>query len=467
MGLLWRWLNDRLELEDSIFPLLRHPVPAGLEARVGWFYVFGSVTLALFVVQVVTGVALAMTYVPAPISAYDSLKFITDEAVLGGFVRGVHYWGAAAMVIVVLVHMTQVFLFGAHRFPRELNWMSGSVLLLLTLAMAFTGQLLRWDQDAYWAVVVAAEQVARAPIVGDVMAHLVLAGSDVGGATLTRFFATHVFLIPALIFGLIGVHLYLVVKRGISEPPTPGRPVERATYRERYREILARGIPFFPDAMWRDVVVSFVAVGAVVALAAIVGPVALGNPPDPTVILADPRPDWYFLGYFALLALMPPALETVVIVGLPLLAFAFLFLLPLVRPFGERHWSRRPGAIAAVALPFVAYVALIVAGEQAPWSPILAENASLPASVTNDLDPTRRRGAELFVTKGCWSCHMIDGSGGRRGPDLSGIAARQTKDRIVQRILSGGGGAMPAYSATMSPEDLADLTAFLETRTAR
>lgn len=467
MGSVWRWLNDRLELDDSVLAVLRHPVPAGLEARVGWFYVFGSVTLALFIVQVVTGVALAMTYVPAPISAYDSLKFITDEAVLGSFVRGVHYWGAAAMVIVVLIHMTQVFLFGAHRFPRELNWMSGSILLLLTLAMAFTGQLLRWDQDAYWAVVVAAEQVARAPIVGDVMAHLVVAGTDVGGATLTRFFATHVFLIPALIFGLIGLHLYLVVKRGISEPPTAGQPVERATYRERYREILARGIPFFPDAMWRDVVAALVTVGVVVALAATVGPVALGKPPDPTVILADPRPDWYFLGYFALLALMPPALETIVIVGLPLLAFAFLFLLPLVRPFGERHWSRRPGAIAAVALPFVAYVALIVAGEQAPWSPILAEDASLPASVTNGLDPTQRHGAELFVTKGCWSCHMIDGSGGRRGPDLSNIAARQTPDRIVQRILSGGGGAMPAYSATLSPRDLDDLTGFLETRSAR
>ncbi len=464
MPALWEWLNERLELQDSILPVVTHPVPAALASRVGWFYVFGSVTLALFIVQVVSGVALAMTYVPAPNSAYDSLQFITSEAVLGSFVRGVHYWGAAAMVIVVLMHMTQVYVFGAHRFPRELNWMSGSLLLLLTLAMAFTGQLLRWDQDAYWAVVVAAEQVGRVPVIGDVMAHLVVAGNDVGGATLTRFFATHVFLIPALVFGLIGVHLYLVVKRGISEPPTPGQRVERSTDGPRYKEVLARGIPFYPDAAWRDAVVAFAAVAVVVLLAATVGPVALGKPPDPTVIVADPRPDWYFLGYFALLALIPPAMETPVIVGLPLLAFGFLFLLPLVRPFGERHWSRRPAAIAAVALPFVAYVALTLAGEQAPWSPILAENATLPASVTSGLDAAQRRGAGLFISKGCWSCHMIAGSGGRRGPDLSNIAARQGAERIVQRILSGGGGAMPAYSATISPEDLADLTAFLATR---
>ncbi|MDE3102568.1 MAG: cytochrome b N-terminal domain-containing protein [Chloroflexota bacterium] len=469
---LWRWIDERLELEDSVFAVLRHPVPREVDTGVGWFYVFGSVTLTLFIVQVVTGVALAMTYVPAPNSAYDSLKFITDQAFLGSFVRGVHYWGAAAMVIVVLVHMTQVFFFGAHRYPRELNWMTGSLLLLSTLAMAFSGQLLRWDQDAYWAVVVAAEQVARVPVIGDILAHVVVAGSDVGGATLTRFFATHVFLIPALIFGFIGVHLYLVIKRGISEPPTPGQRVERATYRQRYEEALAHGVPFYPDVIWRDVVAAFAAVAVVVALAIVVGPAHLGQPPDPTVILADPRPDWYFLGYFALLALIPPATETIVIVGLPVLAFAFLFLLPLWRPFGERHWSRRPGAVAVVTIPLVAYIALSVAGEQAPWSPELAQNASLPPAVTAGLDAAQRHGAELFVSKGCWSCHQIAGSGGRRGPDLSTIASRDSRSRIIQRILNGGVGAtdpgegfvMPAYASTISPADLNDLVDFLETR---
>src|SRR5207247_5315796 len=192
--------------------VLRHPVPRELERPVGWWYVLGSATLGIFVMQVVTGVGLAMTYVPAPNSAYESLQFISQQATLGSVLRGIHYFGAGAMVVLVLVHMTQVFLFGAYKFPREANWMSGSLLLLATLAMAFTGQLLRWDHDAFWSVVVAAEQAARAPVIGVFLASLVVAGQNVGGATLTRFYATHVFLIPALVFGLLALHLYLVVR---------------------------------------------------------------------------------------------------------------------------------------------------------------------------------------------------------------------------------------------------------------
>src|ERR1700716_2500029 len=142
------------------------------------------------------------------------------------------------MVVLVLIHMPQVFLFGAYKYPREINWLSGSVLLLLVLAMAFTGQLLRWDQDAFWSIVIAAEQAGRAPLLGDILAKLVIAGQTVGGATLTRFYATHVFLIPAAMFGLIAVHLYLIVRHGISEPPEAGRPVDCARYREWYDRLL-------------------------------------------------------------------------------------------------------------------------------------------------------------------------------------------------------------------------------------
>jgi ubiquinol-cytochrome c reductase cytochrome b subunit len=457
-----RWLDERFEFGDSVMVVLRHPVPRELERGVGWWYVFGSATLAVFVVQVVTGVGLAMTYVPAPNSAYESLQFISHDATLGGVVRGLHYFGAGAMVILVLVHMTQVYLFGAFKFPREANWLTGSLLLLATLAMAFTGQLLRWDQDAFWSIVVAAEQAARAPLIGDWLTRLIVAGNNVGGATLTRFYATHVFLIPAAIFGLIGLHLYLVVKRGISEPPVPGVPVDRPTYRARYAEMLRRGIPFWPDAAWRDAAISFVAVVAVVLLAAIVGAPNLGKPPDPTNVLADPRPDWYFLGYFALLALIPPVTESIVIVGVPLFAFVFLFLVPILWPDGERHWSRRPVAIAAVALPFFAYAALTVAGLESPWVPRL-EGGALPAAVTAGLDAQASRGATLFVSKACFACHAISGAGGKRGPDLTHVSSRLTPDAITARIANGGGG-MPAFAGSLAPDELADLTAFLVTR---
>jgi ubiquinol-cytochrome c reductase cytochrome b subunit len=311
--------------------------------------------------------------------------------------------------------------------------------------------------------VVAAEQAAQAPIIGDWLAHLVVAGNNVGGATLTRFYATHVFLIPAAIFGLIALHLYLVIKRGISEPPVPGRPVERRGYRATYEAILRRGIPFWPDAAWRDAVVAAAAVIVLVVLAATRGAPDLGKPPDPTIVIADPRPEWYFLGYFALLALIPPAAEAVVIIGLPLFAFVFLFAVPLFWPDGERHWSRRPVAIAAVALPLVVYAALTVAGIESPWVPLL-EGGGLPANATRGLPPDAMRGAELFVSKSCWSCHQIEGSGGRRGPDLSHVAARMSRDQIILRIANGGAGGMPAFAGSLSSQELADLVTFLSTR---
>jgi ubiquinol-cytochrome c reductase cytochrome b subunit len=465
MRAVLRWLDERLELADSVLAVLRHPVPRALEGRIGWMYIFGSVTLAVFIVQIATGVGLAMTYVPAPNSAYDTLQFITHDATLGGLVRGIHYWGAGAMVVLVLVHMTQVFLFGAYKSPREINWLSGSVLMLLTLAMAFTGQLLRWDQDAFWAIVVAAEQAARAPIIGDWLAKLVVAGQNVGGATLTRFYATHVFLIPAAMFGLIGLHLYLVVKRGISEPPVPGQTVQRLrAYRERYAEILRRGIPFWPDAAYRDAVGAFVAVVIVTLLALVIGPPELGKPADPTVVLADPRPDWYFLGYFALLALIPREAESLVIIGLPTFAFAYLFALPLLFPAGERHWSRRPAAIAVVSLPLIAYAALTLAGYSAPWAPRLVEHPTLPAIVTTGLAPQLARGADLFVKKDCISCHAIAGAGGRKGPDLTSVASRMSHDRLVQTILVGRAGGMPSYAESITPQETSDLVAFLDSR---
>jgi ubiquinol-cytochrome c reductase cytochrome b subunit len=459
-----RWIGLRFELEDSVGAILTHPVPAALEGPVGWWYVFGSATLAIFIVQVATGVGLAMTYVPAPNSAYDSLQFISNEAVLGRVVRGIHYFGAGAMIVLVLVHMTQVFLFGSYKFPREASWMSGSLLLLTTLAMAFTGQLLRWDQDAFWSIVVAAEQAARTPIIGGFLATFVVAGQNVGGATLTRFYATHVFLIPAAIFGLLAIHLYLVIKRGISEPPVAGERVDPRTYMARYKGLLARGVPFFPDAAVRDAVVSFAAVVVVVVLAVVAGAPMLGKPPDPTIIVADPRPDWYFLGYFALLAIIPKGLESIVIIGLPALAFGFLFLLPLVRPRGERHVARRPMAVAAVGLGVIVYGSLTLAGIASPWVPVSTEGASLPPAVMAGLPAAEASGARLFVERDCFACHQIGGAGGRRGPDLSAVGARLTRDQLVTTILNGKGQAMPSFAGALTRDELTDLVAFLSTR---
>jgi ubiquinol-cytochrome c reductase cytochrome b subunit len=455
------WLDDRLGLSDTFLPSLRHPVPR----NVNWWYVLGSATLVAFVAQVITGVALAFSYVPAPNSAYESLDFITNRAVLGSVVRGIHYFGASAMVILIVAHTVRVFLMGSYKYPREMNWVTGVLLLTLTLGMGFTGQLLRWNQDAYWAIVVGAQQAGRVPLIGSTLAELIIAGQVVGEATLTRFYATHVFVLPGLMFALIGIHLSLVMRHGISEPPRSGEPVDRKTYRERYREILARGVPFWPDAAWRDAVFA-VAVGAIVVLlAVVVGPPELGERADPTVMDANPRPDWYFLWYFALLALTPPWLEDVVIVGFPALVILVLLALPFVAPVGERSPRRRPLAVGAVGAALLTVGILLQVGYRAPWSPKLHPEP-LPAAVVQGLPEQASTGASLFQTKGCLNCHAISGTGGDKGPDLTYVADRLDHAALVTRIV-GGGHAMPAYASVLTLEEIDALTAFLAQRSAQ
>ncbi|HLQ23276.1 MAG TPA: cytochrome b N-terminal domain-containing protein, partial [Gemmatimonadales bacterium] len=438
--------------------VLEHPVPR----RTGWWYVFGSATFLAFMLQVVTGIALATAYVPSASDAYASLQFITEQALMGRFLRGLHYFGASAMVVLIGVHVARVYLMGAFKYPREVNWLTGAVLLLLTLALAFTGQLLRWDQTAVWSVIVAAAQAGRLPLVGQDVARFVLAGDTVGGATLSRFFAFHVFFIPALVFLLVGLHLMLVLRHGISERPTPGDPVDKATYRAKYDALLRReGVPFWPDAAWRDVVFGAAVVAVVALLALTIGPPELGQQPDPSILQADPRPDWYFLWYFAVLALTPSHLETVVIVLGPLVFGAILLLVPVFNT-GERSVARRPWA-AVIVLLIVSTIGIFwVAGEKAPWSPDFAAKP-LPASVVRDTTPAVVEGARLFYTKGCEFCHAVDGQGGKRGPDLTQVSTRMTPLEIVGRITNGGPN-MPAFAQTLTPEEIQALVAFLATR---
>jgi ubiquinol-cytochrome c reductase cytochrome b subunit len=436
-------------------PIIAHPVPRNLS----WWYVLGSATLIAFVMQIITGVALAFTYVPAPNAAYESLEFITHQAVLGNIVRGLHYWGSSAMVVLIFAHMASAFLMAAYKYPRELSWLSGVVLLVLTLGMAFTGQLLRWNQDAYWAVVVVAAQAARTPIVGDWMTQIVFAGQTVGGATLTRFYATHVFLIPAVMFLLIGIHLYMVIRHGVSEPPVPGERVDPATYKRRYHEKLHReGVPFWPDFAWKDVVVALVAGSIVLALAIAIGAPELGKKADPTEIEAHPKPDWYFLWMFALLSYVPPELETIFILGFPLVIGLLLLVLPFVAPHGERSAWRRPWAIAIVGISAVAIAALVWEGYRAPWSPEL--HAQLPRELTARLEGSVLAGGAIFQQKGCLTCHVVAGAGGQRGPELTTAGSRLSREQLTWRILYGGHN-MPAYGATLKPDELTALVDFL------
>jgi ubiquinol-cytochrome c reductase cytochrome b subunit len=453
------WLEDRLGVVKLLGPMMKHHAPADAK----WWYVFGSATLAAFMVQVVSGVTLAFSYVPSAGQAYETLQFITNGATFGRLMRGMHYFGASAMVLMVGVHMVQTFLFGAYKYPREMNWMTGVLLLGLTLVMGFTGQLLRWDQTAVWSVVIAAEQAGRFPLIGRGLAHFIFGGDVVGGATLSRFFAIHVFLIPACIFLFVAVHLLLVLRHGISEPPVAGQPVKPATYRRDYEERMKRyGRPFFPDAMWRDAVFALGLVGAIVIGALVVGAPKLGPPPDPANLDAYPQPDWYLLWYYALFALMPPSIENIVIIGAPLVGIIVLLLVPIISNRGERSPRRRPWAVVAVAFGIVTVAALWVQGARAPWSPNFAAEP-LAADVVGATSGPVADGARVFHDKGCINCHLIEGHGGRRGPDLSRIGSLLPKDNLTLRIINGGTN-MPAFAGNVSPDELTSLVAFLQSR---
>lgn len=459
MRTVLRWLRDRLGLEAPLDAFLSHRVPAEVATgRARWMYVFGSATLAAFGVQVVTGVALAMIYVPSPQSAHASLIYLNEEVTLGWLLRGMHFFSASIMVVMVLAHMARVYLSAAYKFPREMSWVTGVVLLAVVLVMAYTGQLLRWDENGVWSVVVAAKFVARIPLIGPELAQIALGGTTVTGTTLTRFFALHVFVLPGLAFVFVGIHLWLVWHNGISEPPKSGEPVDPATYREKYRALKERGPTYWPHSAWREAV----AAGAVVALSAglavAFGPKGPGAAPDPTVLSVDPRPDWFVTWYYALLWLKPKQLETFVMVWLPVLAFAFLLLLPIVAPAGERSPARRPWAVGAVAFLIVALGSLTWLGTMSPWVPEF-ETEPLTAEHVGE-DPGVLSGARIFHTRGCQSCHRVLGRGGRYGPDLTDVFARMSPQEIEVWIVMGRGD-MPSYRDVLAPGELDRILEFL------
>lgn len=455
----WRLVDDRTGISEMLGPILRHPVPP--DAR--WAYVFGSATLTAFLVQVATGIALATAYIPSTAEAYDSLRFITHDSFSGYLLRGMHFYGASAMVVLVGLHAAQTFLHAAYKFPREANWISGVFLLLVTLAMGFTGQLLRWDQNAVWSVVVGAEQAGRTPLIGDMLARFIIGGETLGGQTLSRFFSFHVFFIPAAIFALLGLHISLVLRHGISEMPRPGRLVDPKTYRAWYHTMLAeKGVPFWPDAAWRDVVTGAAVVAIIFLLALIFGPPVLGKPPDPSVVQAYPRPDWYLLWYFAALALIPPQIESGFILLFPLAGILLLLAMPFLSNRGERSPGRRPWALGLLGAVVVMVGVLWVAGERAAWSPAF-DAPPLPPAVVRAQSEQEARGALLYHERGCQNCHAIAGYGGRRGPDLTYVGQRLTQEQMTIRILNGGRN-MPPFAHVLQPEELDALVVFLQSR---
>ena len=458
----YAWFERRLGLTQPLTDAAQHPTPA---RSASWWYVFGSAATVLLVLQVVTGILLALVYTPSASEAWSSLQFLNQNVTLGWFLRAIHGWGSDFMIAIVLIHLAQVFLFGAYKFPRELTWIIGVFLLVLTLGMAFTGQVLRFDQDAYWGLGIGASIVSRVPFVGGPLVHLILGGPIIGGQTLTRFFALHVFVIPGLLIVLVALHVWMVLRLGINEWPMPGRIVSKATYESEYHDLTAKdGVPFVPDAAWKDAVFAAAIMLAVIACAFFFGPFGPSGQPDPTIIQTAPKPDFAFLWIFAVLAYLPPEMETPMLFIAPIVIIGSMLLLPLVAGEGEKHWSRRPLAVLMLAVIAVSLGIFTQLGAHTPWSPIMDawSGDPVPVAYLQNRSPLQRQGALVLQNKQCRDCHSLGGVGGMRGPALDSIASRMTEDQIIRQVLQGGGN-MPAYGHALSPAETRALVSFLMT----
>ena len=456
------WFEQRLQVGGVVREAVTHPVP---RKSASWWYVFGSAALTLFILQVFTGIMLAIIYVPSAGEAWNSLQYLNHDVTLGWFLRAVHGWGSNFMVAVVLIHMCQVFLFGAYKFPRELTWILGVFLLLLTLGMAFTGQVLRFDQDAYWGLGIGVSIAGRVPLLGKQLVHMVMGGPIIAGDTLSRFFTVHVFVIPGLIIAFVSLHLLMVLKLGINEWPMPGRVVRRSTYLKDYHELTHKnGVPFVPEAVWKDMFFSAAIIVSVMACAAFFGPFGPSGYPDPTIVQTIPKPDFFFLWLYAMLALLPPQMETPILLIGPVVAIGFLILLPFLSGEGEKSWKRRPVAVVTLLLIAVALGTFTKLATYSPWSPVMDgwSGDPVPVEYLNGRSPLERQGSLVFQVKQCRNCHSIGGSGGKRGPELDRVATRMTRDQLVRQVIQGGGN-MPAYGKNLNPAEVTALVSFLET----
>jgi ubiquinol-cytochrome c reductase cytochrome b subunit len=458
----YEWLEERLQLEGPIKDAAQHAIPRNTAS---WWYVFGSAAFTLLFFQIVTGILLAIVYVPSAGQAWNSLNILNHQLELGWFLRAMHGWGSNFMVAVVLVHMVQVFMFGSYKYPRELTWTLGVFLLLMTLGMAFTGQVLRFDQDAYWGLGIGASIASRIPVIGASVVHLMLGGPIIAGATLSRFFALHVFVIPGLMLLFASLHVWMVLKLGINEWPMPGRVVRRSTYLQDYHNLTHQdGVPFVPVALWKDAIFSGAIIAAVGVCAFAFGPYGPSGQPDPTIIHTVPKPDFFFLWIYATLAYLPPSMETPFILIVPVIGIAILLALPFYAGEGEKSWHRRPVAVLVLCTVAISWGTLTHLATFTPWSPHMDAWSSdpVPPGYLRDATPLVRQGAVIFQSKQCRNCHAVGGVGGQRGPALDLVATRMTEDEMIRQVLQGGGN-MPAYGKNLSPPEVTALVSFLET----
>ncbi|MEX0880676.1 MAG: cytochrome b N-terminal domain-containing protein [Thermoanaerobaculia bacterium] len=454
------FLEDRLELPT----LWRGFTDRNLPRGIGWLQTLGSATLFLLLVQTATGILLAFYYVPSPEHAFHSVSLIETQLPLGWLIRGIHKWAASLVVLLVVLHLLRVLYMGAFKYPRELTWVVGVLLLLVVLAFGFTGYLLPWDQRGYWATVVGTHIASFAPALGPYVMETLRGQPDVGVRTLGRFYAFHTLFLPALLFLLVAVHVAMVVKQGIA--PWPAKKfasVRREEYWKLYQHFKEGGRPFYVS-MAKDAVVALGLLLLVFFLAWKLG-APIGEEADPTSATFVPRPEWYFLFLFELLWWFPGQWIPVATFWIP----AFLILLLLFLPWLDRsiHRSplRRPLTTGLTSAFVLAAIFLTYKGASAPTPPAAA-TAVRARLEQQALSPLAQKGRGVYEEQGCAACHSIAGAGSAAGPDLTKIARRRDADWLARFITAPEkvtpGAEMPAYDG-LTKEELNSLVAYLQT----
>jgi ubiquinol-cytochrome c reductase cytochrome b subunit len=403
MPAIVRWIDERIDLAS----LRKHLLDRNVPDRLTWWHTLGSATLAVFVVQVVTGVVLAMYYSPSPDHAYDSIRYLERGVASGAMLRGMHHWGASAMVVLVFAHLIRVFTMGAYKYPREINWVLGVLLLALVLGFGFTGYLLPWDQKAYWATQVGTNIAGTTPLVGNLMVKILRGGSQLGAATLSRFYSLHVLLLPMLFGIVVAIHMALVVRQGIAPrtkvleegaPPRTTDPAYPEYYETNYKRSKSAGVRFWPDVIAKDLVTATITI-VLLALLAYFSGAGLEPPADPTDSTYVPRPEWYFLPFFQLLKLVPGSMEAVIAVGVPGALILALLLLPFFDRRSVRSLRHRPIAAASMFA--------LLGGSGLLLGASLQEYHAAAPEAGRPLTPTERAGRAIFKAQQCGSCHEV------------------------------------------------------------
>ncbi|MGZ6248675.1 MAG: cytochrome b N-terminal domain-containing protein [Syntrophales bacterium] len=430
------WIDERWPLSSFIRLALEEEMSGGA----GYAYVFGSAALIIFLLQVVTGIWQLFYYVPTLSQGYNSLGYLRTEVPFGWLIHGIHYWGANAMVVLVILHMSQVFIWGAYKRPHELQWVTGVFLFLVTMAMTLTGGALPWDKRSYWLVEVSASSAGTIPVIGDMIKRLMLGGGVIGQLTLSRFFILHAAILSGALLVIVAIHLVALRKVGNAGP-----------WDEKERQ--KRG-PFWPDQVFKDGLAASLVILLLVALS-VYAPPPFAGMADPLDASYVPKPEWNFLFFYEALKFLPGQLEMIVTVGIPVIGTLILLLVPFFDRDPERHPSKRPIAIAGWVIIIAGFIALTLAGAYGKPEGIEAGGAATSApgpAATAVLSADAKAGSELLKSNGCAACHRIGGAGGSTGPDLSGegIKGRSRQwlgDQLRNPKAHNPASSMPSFAA--------------------